>query len=1037
MAGDQEWWASPPQQIRVGRDVYIAGRDINIYQQGTAVGAMPAHHAEKLISLVCAATVQFDLRQERSGQHAVGVFVAPGIVATCSHAVQPLGGEVMPPLVQGRLIDGGLELTLETVPGWHFQDLAAGPGIIFLLARSAGNVRPVVIASGALPGDPMWTHGQGPDELGMAQGLDGSAVLNLRTGAVCGLLCRSGRAGDAHVIPAAELLQRNSVVAAAQRAVDDFTQWLDLLSDEQARQGPWRYPGPIMRGYLDAAIESAESLPYPGVFRGTVPPPLTAVYLSQKLDIRSPADGKHKPTVADPGQSKIQADKLLTQTGSFFVVGGPGAGKTSLLRKLALDLARCWRQGLDGARDADVPVRILAADVARHDTIPEAIAAGVMADLPASGLRQRLTQEMFAEPPFSGIRWLVLVDGLDEVSDEIVRRKVLAKLAAFTAGRYRVIVTSRDLPSAERPRGQGWTDFFFELQPFTPEELHGFAERWFAELGVPNPAGAADAFMAETRRVHAAELAKVPLMATMMCQLFAENPHAPLPPTRAAVYGEFIGHLREHQYRDDAGQIRERLFQGISRYAPESVVDTLLNQADSMFGHIAMQHITDGTQAALDLLESCASKIKPGSMPYDAWRSALSDLMRRSGVFVQRGDSLVFLHQTIAEYLAARYMTADPQRDASAFAAMTGTRKVKGVTFWKAPPYGESCASFLVSLWSGRPDLRPSRVRRDLLVALSGLASDHDVLAGLFLVRLFIDGACAHEGLRVATVNALSAYATNRPKKGMLVTRWLEACIDPFDLPPNYKRRTPSWIDKLIQEFSYEDSLDELHLARFDATLEAALDPSMSNMLTDVEANMLTDTEKHFMFTCSRADAIRALEQLGDVQVSQLTSMIANEKYIPTSHLTACAKILDGAHAAILYNAVLDRPVAPPAKKDNSDRRWSRSHAMADRLSAAGWLAARGYPRGVEFLLDAVNSLETDSYMENGRLTAANHLAVIGHPRGVKLLEKLSHPGPGRDPAAHAHLQPPRRISGPRHAGKPLLAKPPSLGTPANKETHG
>jgi hypothetical protein len=88
---------------------------------------------------------------------ATGFFVAPGIVATCAHALSD-SRATLPSQVVGYLADGQ-SIALETVPEWY---LRAGPGgldLAFLRTLDAPEVPHALLSSSVALQDPMWAYG--------------------------------------------------------------------------------------------------------------------------------------------------------------------------------------------------------------------------------------------------------------------------------------------------------------------------------------------------------------------------------------------------------------------------------------------------------------------------------------------------------------------------------------------------------------------------------------------------------------------------------------------------------------------------------------------------------------------------------------------------------------------------------------------------------------------------------------------------------------------------------------------------------------
>lgn len=127
---------------------------------------------------------------------------------------------------------------------------------------------------------------------------------------------------------------------------------------------------------------------------------------------------------------------------------------------------------------------------------------------------------------------MVLVDGLDEVTDPAARSAVLTKLTniaeAEVSSPYRFVVATRPLPVREL----SWPNRF-GLLPFDGRQLGRFAEGWFTALSVPDPRTAAAEFLTALKWSGMAEMVRTPLMATMLCQLYVQDAGRPLPPSRA------------------------------------------------------------------------------------------------------------------------------------------------------------------------------------------------------------------------------------------------------------------------------------------------------------------------------------------------------------------------------------------------------------------------------------------------------------------------------------------------------------------------
>ncbi|EOD70462.1 NACHT domain-containing protein [Amycolatopsis vancoresmycina] len=269
---------------------------------------------------------------------------------------------------------------------------------------------------------------------------------------------------------------------------------------------------------LQAQIRSAEKLPYR--LRGARRPSLATVYVRQDvttgtelqpsgqarplpvLDSKGRLiDVPHPPaarlTVRPPSRSMREA---LDGCEHLLVTGGPGQGKSTLSLRLAADVARCWQEGADSPPLAEpvVPLRLTARELATRLELPffEALAETVRGEYGAM-LAQPLRPEDLTGR-VAGCRWLLLVDGLDEVADAAVRDRLVTVLATWSSDEaYRVVLTTRPIEGATLAPFQRIGSARYELLPFDEEAFRRFAENWFA--GSP---GDARRFVRQIRDAH-------------------------------------------------------------------------------------------------------------------------------------------------------------------------------------------------------------------------------------------------------------------------------------------------------------------------------------------------------------------------------------------------------------------------------------------------------------------------------------------------------------------------------------------------------
>lgn len=724
-----------------------------------------------------------------------GFLVAPHVVATCAHVVAKTLAE-LPEVVFGTVPGNAEKIELVPVPAWYIGKDAGGPDLAFLWSAKALDNAHAMLAPAVETGDPLLTYGhpagrfrggqsatlhyagasrlEGDQEdwepervvgTPVSGGYSGSPVLNLRTGAVCGLMCMSNDRGSAHMAGAADILRHLPEEAAA---AQDRTPgpggaaWLATLTDDQITAGGWRYAGPRLRDYLETAVRAA-LLPARSDADGTARlPDLADVYMEQAA----------MPDETMPeGHTAIPAAEIFQRDAHAIIFGGPGLGKSSLLRMGLTELARAW---LDDDPRTGIPVRVQATDLADARPLPQLIAASVEADLSAAGIVSSWPPEFFAAEPVPGARWLVFIDGLDDIVDLATRRSVLAKLAGVANGPhaslYRFVLASRPLSLQELEQDDAWISGRYELQPFTIGQLRRFAEHMLAELGTDDPAAVAQRLVDEVDRAKLAGIAVVPLMATMLCQLLALDLDRPLPTGLTGIYEDFTQALAAPQYVDGKRGIFQQAEAAFRPYGPRAVraATDVLDRSADLLGRLALARHDGSAEPALELLVGWERGSRPQPIPEKRWREFLKGILRRSGLLTERLGDFVFVHDTICDYLAARALVADEDRSFAAFHQLfyEWQRPWPGVAeVWRQPSWRYSLMRFLIALWPGRDRM---------FNALRGVAEKGGLAGCAFVVSLLQDGVVTDERLAAAAAPTLERIASTPVDRGFAARQALD-----------------------------------------------------------------------------------------------------------------------------------------------------------------------------------------------------------------------------------------------------------------------
>ena len=145
----------------------------------------------------------------------------------------------------------------------------------------------------------------------------------------------------------------------------------------------------------------------------------------------------------------------------------------------------------------------------------------------------------------SGSRWLLIIDGLDEVVDEELRAKIIRAIRGHARADtpYRFVVTSRPLPEAELRLLRQEPFTAFSVEPFGRRELREFAGKWFTTQNPSTASEQSRSFVREISDPRLREAARNPLLATIAAVAKTRDPGLPLPASRVDLYERFCGFL--------------------------------------------------------------------------------------------------------------------------------------------------------------------------------------------------------------------------------------------------------------------------------------------------------------------------------------------------------------------------------------------------------------------------------------------------------------------------------------------------------------
>ncbi|MEV4427796.1 NACHT domain-containing protein [Streptomyces sp. R-07] len=377
-------------------------------------------------------------------------------------------------------------------------------------------------------------------------------------------------------------------------------------------------------------------------------------------------------TSARDARAPAAAEQVFTGDGPIRVLlAGPGHGKSTLLRQHLLSASRhlLATEAEPASSALAFPVLIRAGDLVGAPLLAPALAHAVTEEYGPFGLREALTEDFFRCPPRLGARWLVMVDGLDEVPDRTSRLSLLDRLAreaGQTDTPYRFLVATRPLPGGELdrlPRTAGR----FTLEPFTDDDVRTYVYKRLHAL--PDADRHVRAFLHSVRRTRLEELARIPLMTAMLCHLYEADTDSPLPDGRAGVFRSFVELLYEENVHKGVSDLHDRAIHTlVSRYQIPEDRRTVEKAAEHtrehllvLIDHLAHERISGNGAPATAILTAHPHARRPDKVKPPLWDALLASLLRSCGLLAGQGGDVEFLHRTLLEYHAARHATRDPQ----------------------------------------------------------------------------------------------------------------------------------------------------------------------------------------------------------------------------------------------------------------------------------------------------------------------------------------------------------------------------------------
>jgi hypothetical protein len=330
----------------------------------------------------------------------------------------------------------------------------------------------------------------------------------------------------------------------------------------------------------------------------------------------------------------------LVKTGQdLFILGKPGAGKTTFLKYVTIQAAH--------KQLSRVPIFVSLNQWAdsrwgkgdKAALMPFLVEQFDICDFPNA--------ELFIDYLLREGRALVLFDGLDEVKQEKDQRRRLIHLLQDFAHKYdraQHLITCRI--AASDYAFAGFADV--EVADFTADQVQEYALKWFGEKD--KKFGAFISELAKPENKGLAELCNTPLLLSLLCLTFDNTMR--FPPSRAELYEDALETLLR-KWDSNRSIQRDEIYRMLSH---KRKLQLLMNIAAPTFqkGEIFFRQ-RDLEKWIVDYLAKL-----PGAPAADTLdgKVILKAMEAQHSILVERAQGIYsFSHLTFQEYLTARALT--------------------------------------------------------------------------------------------------------------------------------------------------------------------------------------------------------------------------------------------------------------------------------------------------------------------------------------------------------------------------------------------
>ncbi len=352
-------------------------------------------------------------------------------------------------------------------------------------------------------------------------------------------------------------------------------------------------------------------------------------------------------------EERRPGEQLLEQGSKFYILGKPGAGKTTFLKHLAVREAQ---RGKWGPCLGKIPIFV---SLKQFGEKSQSLFDFIVDEFAVCGFPEATP---FVEALLKSGQALVLFDGLDEVSksEEHDRRGEVTRMLAQFARQYgecHIVVTCR-IAAVDYTFEPAFA--YLEMADFAPDQMDAFVRAWFWDDSDKDKGAAlAEGMLAalelpEHKGIR--DLSRNPLLLTLLCLNYAET--RPFPARRVDIFSEALDVLLR-QWDESWLTKRSSFYKSLT-----------LGRKQQMFAQIAFDTFSRNEvifpQTNLERWLAEYSATVPGLplvIDIDG-HAILREIVAQHGIFAEQARRLYsFAHLTFQEYYVARFIADNATPD--------------------------------------------------------------------------------------------------------------------------------------------------------------------------------------------------------------------------------------------------------------------------------------------------------------------------------------------------------------------------------------